>query len=196
MKRWLANAVAAVALLLSLACAAAWVRGYFRWDAFSSATATAPALPQHGFEAVNYGGFLELYAWRRDPWAGAIVQPGRWDYGAMMPGPNGGRRAYLRSVGMRPLLGFGVLLQDEAITVTSPGPTPPPRHSLIVTLPWWALVLGSAAIPAAIYFRRRNAPGPWACPSCGYDRRGTEGAACPECGVAIAPGSVREAKPT
>jgi hypothetical protein len=58
------------------------------------------------------------------------------------------------------------------------------RHG--VAIPYWALLVASAALPAGrltIVLRRRSRRSrPYACPSCGYDLRATPDR-CPECGA-------------
>jgi hypothetical protein len=187
MRRWLFCAVAAVSLLMAIASAALWGRSHFRFEGFSSATASDPSLGQRGREAYSYHGTLELYLWKRDKWPGSILQPGRWDFGSDPLGPPGGRITYLRQQGMKSVLGLGFLRRDETFTVTGPGPIPPTRHSVNLIVPWWALTLAFLATPAVMWWRRRRAPVPGACRNCGYDLRGTPGSACPECGAAREP---------
>lgn len=71
------------------------------------------------------------------------------------------------------------------------GEKPP---GLMVWVPNWLLVLPAATLAGAVLWpdiRRLRRRAPWACPSCGYDRRGlTPAAPCPECGKPIAPQSL------
>ncbi len=56
----------------------------------------------------------------------------------------------------------------------------------IVLIPIWALVVLVATPTVWIWYRDRRKQ-PSLCVKCGYDLRGADHAACPECGAAIAP---------
>lgn len=67
-----------------------------------------------------------------------------------------------------------------------------PFHTVHIAarVPYWAVVLGTAALPGSvIIWRLRAAANPirrGLCPRCGYDLRATPNK-CPECGVSAAP---------
>lgn len=56
-----------------------------------------------------------------------------------------------------------------------------------VSIPLWIVALPPGVLAWAWLRRRENWRGPGACAACGYDRSGTPGRICPECGHAPSP---------
>jgi hypothetical protein len=171
MKRRLLNLLAALSLLLSLACAAAWVRSY--WFIDQLIVARGGVLFRAGHERGSF-----IVDWT-DPWPGK-QRIGPWMRHDRLPPPppdRGWDWGRLRQFGYVTRLGE-VALQPQPVRV--------PEH--VLWFPQWALVLALSVLPlwvlgrgTARLVRNRSRAARHLCPACGYDLRATPGR-CPECG--------------
>jgi len=181
-KRRLHNGLTALSLLLCVAAAGLWVQshrgvGSARWRDLGR---NAGALVRHYAEARWEGGELHLHCgdetWR-DPGEGAVV--------ASAPGAGGFSlrpSSYTRFAADRPAwesLGFGFGRSSVGRMAYS-------HRGWRVTVPFWAIVLGTCALPAARLRRKWRGRGAFGlCAWCGYDLRATP-ERCPECGCPAA----------
>jgi hypothetical protein len=179
MKRRLLNLLTLLSLLLCVAAAGLWVQsfrgaGSARWREVAQ---NGGALVRRYAEARWDGSRLHLHCghetWR-DPGEAAVV--------ASAPGARGlalRPSSYTRFAADRPAweaLGFG-------FGGSSVGGPAYAHRGWRITVPFWAIVFATCALPAAWLrrkWRRRGASG--LCARCGYDLRATPGR-CPECGA-------------
>ena len=102
-------------------------------------------------------------------------------------------------------IGFNVDYADEKVTPLGLRRTSTQFRRWQVRLPYWAIVLVTAAVPVFYvrrvrWLRRAHRARRGLCPGCGYDLRASSGR-CPECGEAIKPaagggGALASASPT
>jgi len=187
MPRHVVEIFGAISLVLCVAAAALWVRGYFAGDMLSWARETlhgqkfeyrtVDAFSTHGGLRITYGYY------RRDLSAaeaaakhprGSNIGVSHFDNYPAYPHPLGDTPIKLAN-----LLGFhagwngGVDPIERSTNST---------HCIVI--PDWFLVLIFAA-PAALLLRRRPRGPHGRCRVCGYDLRATPNR-CPECGTEVA----------
>ena len=166
--RILVNALSILSLLLCLATAALWVRGYWRMDAAGWRRAVAPGEPEWWFGLSSAGGRLMVFGALYPPPAAPQRLPGGWYWHSYDNTP-------IRYAGgpFANRWGFG-LISTEAADVRERG----------IVLPAWAATVFFALLPAirlASIIRRRRLMAEGHCLRCGYDLRATP-ERCPECG--------------
>ena len=173
--RWTFNTLAAASLLLCLATAGLWVRGYWVADMFTAQRPEASAKPrmwriQHYlcYLGSYRGEFAVWLGWSRAPEVGPTPS---WQF--EMGHPNDLLAA------IWPNQRFYSQRQDYDGHA---------YYSQTWSLPAWSLVSAFAVLPAVVTFRqlravrrRRQRSRMGLCPACGYDLRASPGR-CPECG--------------
>jgi len=179
MVRRLLNRLTVLSLLLCVAACGLWVRSYLAHDVLSWTRADDVGGSRYGWYRVVASGRGRLaYACDAEVYQRSSVTAreaarlvGRWQWAGWQRGPAGYAAP---AFGGRPNLpwGFHLAWRVDASTV---------RREVV--LPYWAVALPAALLPAlwvVRYRRRRVRPG--ACPNCGYDLRATP-ERCPECGA-------------
>jgi hypothetical protein len=169
--RRLLNILTALSLLLSVAVAGLWVRGYFAWDLVHVRTRV------RWFHVSSAAGMLRAGTWRTA------------DHDPVDLGVVGLVRHTVRDPAEARFL-LGHYEQSAAYRLHFLGAqyfalsgARPASHRVVV-LPAWMAVSAGMVLPAwwlraRRRWRRRTAAG--LCPACGYDLRATPGR-CPECG--------------
>ena len=191
MKRRLLNFLTALSLLVCVAAIGLWLRSYVRsdavWysrvaegDAFVDATgwqfetARGDVSVRRQFSKVRHGGVHLDNTW-----------PDGWAWQANAPT----ERVFFASGGVTPFESGVRAGGFEYYSAEYAGADGSRSGQRRVVVPFWALVLLAAPLPAVRLWRRlrrgRFAPGH--CRACGYDLRGNESGVCPECGRAVAP---------
>jgi hypothetical protein len=174
MTRRLFNLLTAVSLLLCVAAVALWARGPAGMRTYEFRNVA-------GKGCVGYDAGGVAVAYREDRRAGPTASsPVSWDWPAATRdgGPwaaAGFLQGTVNANRQVPILS-GVAVLGRLFQTPSPA-----RY---VKVPWWSLVLLTAAAPTiglgrAVRLRRRRRRG--LCLRCGYDLRATPGR-CPECG--------------
>ena len=150
----LLNAATALSGLLALAMAALWVRRYYVCDTMGvRVRQTSPRIS-------TLPGGLAITLITLSPGDGALDDRWRW------------HTASTFSDWPRNAIGFGT----ESFPLGS-------RTVRAVIVPCWVVVLLTATLPAAWFWRRmRHRRPPGHCASCGYDLRATP-ERCPKCGA-------------
>ena len=169
MRRRLLNFAAAVSLVLCVATAALWVRSRTvvdQFEHFNGGTGT------HTQVRSLRGQIVLLKGWN-SPLAlvnGARIQTDRL------------RDEHDHRWGTPALWGtLGFYLDDGRDGIGRRGDYSDFQW-VTVAAPYWAIVVGTAMLPAAAALRRLRPGRPGLCPDCGYDLRATP-ARCPECGA-------------
>ena len=164
--RIILNGLTVLSLLLCLASAGLWVRGYWREDSLGRRRAARTGAAGLDFGAVSGGGGVMIFSYDRlsgFPWTG----PDGW-YRVTFAG-----RPVLYAGGWLPnRWGFG-LVSD----LDSRG------HWRGITFPAWLPTALFALLPTArvaLFIRRRRRHRDGCCRKCGYDLRATPDR-CPEC---------------
>lgn len=139
------------------------------------------------YEAISVGGHLFL---QRTP----VAPDGpRWQSFTEWYRPGGPDwRLHLRFVPAKSFAGFavgaGTYEPAYRLDAARSGRAVAAADREVVRVPAYAPLL-LAAVPAAVYWRRRLAAGrrarPGHCPCCGYDVRGLQVPRCPECGRSL-----------
>ena len=164
-----------------MATVALWIRSYYAtyYVAWIDSRATSPRSPRfddRGFSLQVYigtiavGHFHENSMVQRDT-SGLIFRA--YEAGDNPTGP--GNRLELRKWGFR-ITRDGHIDYADSQFVT---------EFTFVEVPFWALLMTLAAVPATwirTYRNRRHRRAAGHCPSCGYDLRATP-ERCPECGT-------------
>ena len=176
MLRRLFTALSALSVLLCVAVCVLWVRSYWVGEAVYREG------PSQRLAVLSSRG--QCSAFRTTYPASAANGPTRWKYSDRGMWAEVTRRPglYRADPAVRcygPIAGFGMFDKPA-------GPTSNFAATREVFLPYWSLVLLTAAGPAAWYARRRRrlrSRSLGLCPACGYDLRATP-ERCPECGRA------------
>ena len=187
MKRRVLNLVTALSLLLCLAVCAAWVRSLWCFDQVDRQRLD-PQGRLRGVRVSSYRGALAVQASILDR---AFVGAGRWAnsvYTRQRGGPDW--NAYDPTV-VKVHAGFGSGVFRYRIGTGPPGSAGAQiigGTARVWVVPWYALALVTAALPAGRawrWWKRGRGQPPGSCRSCGYDLRATPGR-CPECGALTA----------
>ena len=170
--RIILDALTTLSLLLCLAFAALWVRGYWRWDVLGWTRPARPDAESGVLYVWSAGGGAAVYAGFCSPASvGRLTEEGwYWHATAVQPIPYAGGWPVNRWG-----LAFDTLRRPHI------------RWARVIFPAWLAAAL-FAAPPGhrlARALRRRRRARHCRCANCGYDLRATPGR-CPECGTAPA----------
>jgi hypothetical protein len=164
----LLNALTALSLLLCLASAVLWVRGYWRWDEFGWVRPAPPGAERLFFNLGSGGGGVAInVGFTSDGIAPVVSRSGWnwwWDDRAPIPYAAGtpvNRWGFGYKSVRRPFVRWTRVIFPAWLAAT-----------LFASLPITRLVMS---------IRRRTRTREGLCPACGYDLRATPGR-CPECG--------------
>jgi hypothetical protein len=189
-KRRLLNLLVALSLTVCVAAIALWVRSYTRSDTVWHSRVT---------EGEAY---VDARGWQLDTARGDVAvrrQFSRVCHGGVRLGnrPDGW---YLQSNAPtdRVFFASGALTRFETgaraagfeyYSAQYDGADGSRSGQRRIVVPFWAVVLLTAPLPAVRLWRRvsRGGFGPGHCRGCGYDLRGNESGVCPECGRAVPP---------
>ncbi len=185
-RRWVFDLLAVLSLVLCVLMVAFWIRSYFIFDGWDWSDGVR--VPTAGYQV----------AWRKVLISehGSVSFIMEREFGAFRPFFQklaANEVAFVRNLYISPIprlispgwfLGFGYQTQIGHPVIADDLRPPPVELLRAWTIPGWALVAATGALPAywLTIVRRRRAAQTGRCTHCGYDLRATPDR-CPECGT-------------
>jgi hypothetical protein len=193
--RILLNAATVVSLVLAVAIAALWVRGYFTsdrlfwqsWFDIGDRSYWVQDVVRSGAGGVGMNRVVQSYP-TKTPSGQSTRQEHEARYGKI-PFLKSGTAEYPQfkvGVGDKPV--WGGFKRGGFVRPDPEGRPHPSAYAWQYVVPYWAILPPVMILPAirvVRHFRRRRAVTIGLCPTCGYDLRATPDR-CPECGNVLA----------
>lgn len=189
MRHRLFTILASLSLLLCVVIAALWARSYFRSDILIIGEITSNMSWRHYGVCHSRGLVMVGSGWEpHDPLGVDEIQfiVGEDDWGILRCESHAPIATAYVTGPLPDVLGFQLLI-NQAPTIVF-------RFRNLLMVPFWALVVLFAALPAFRFLklsdrRRRSRIARGLCAGCGYNLTGNVSVVCPECGTAIPPGA-------